>query len=87
MILVLPWYPMWKLQMPLRRKLSICAIFLFGGFVVAAGIVRLAYVIQANKKNAEGLHSTGKHCVTGHLSQYLNFARRVLDLAFDMDRG
>jgi len=46
-ILVLPWYPVWKLQMPFRRKLSVCAIFLLGGFVVAAGIVRFVYVVKA----------------------------------------
>ncbi len=33
--------------MPFRRKLSVCAIFLLGGFVVAAGIVRFVYVVKA----------------------------------------
>lgn len=40
LILTLPWYLVAKLQMPLQQKLSVCGIFLLGGFVVAAGIVR-----------------------------------------------
>ncbi|KAI4178411.1 MAG: hypothetical protein LQ346_007459 [Caloplaca aetnensis] len=58
LILALPWYPVWKLQMPLRRKLSICAIFLLGGFVVAAGIVRFAYLLQATRNIASNLDYT-----------------------------
>ncbi|KAL8904744.1 MAG: hypothetical protein Q9207_003075 [Kuettlingeria erythrocarpa] len=58
LILTLPWYPVWKLQMPLRRKLSICAIFLLGGFVVAAGIVRFAYLLQATKNISSNLDYT-----------------------------
>lgn len=58
LILTLPWYPVWKLQMTLRRKLSVCAVFLLGGFVVAAGIVRFVYLLQATKKIASNLDYT-----------------------------
>ena len=47
MILVLPWYPVSQLQMPLHQKLSICGIFLLGGLVVAAGIARVTAVNEA----------------------------------------
>ncbi len=46
--------------MPIRRKLGICAIFLLGGFVVAAGIVRFAYLLQASKNAALNLDYTCK---------------------------
>ncbi|KAJ8070660.1 hypothetical protein OCU04_001031 [Sclerotinia nivalis] len=39
-ILTLPWYQIWKLKMSTARKLQISAIFLLGGLVVGAGIVR-----------------------------------------------
>jgi uncharacterized membrane protein len=46
-ILVVPIYNVAKLQMPLRRKLGICGIFLLGGFVLITGIVRLYYLHRA----------------------------------------
>ncbi|MCJ1447904.1 MAG: hypothetical protein MMC23_008416 [Stictis urceolatum] len=50
LILVLPWYPVYHLKMPLSRKLAVCGIFLLGGFVIAAGIVR-AVEVDVNFKN------------------------------------
>lgn len=46
--------------MPLGRKLSVCAIFMLGGFVVAAGIVRFVYLFQETKSLASNLDSTCK---------------------------
>lgn len=47
MILVLPWYPVYHLQMPLRQRLLVCGIFLSGGFVIASGIAKSVFVAQA----------------------------------------
>ena len=49
MILVLPWYPVYHLQTSLRRRLTICGMFLLGGFVVAAGIARVVFISQGVK--------------------------------------
>ncbi|MCJ1313247.1 hypothetical protein MMC25_006924 [Agyrium rufum] len=50
-ILVLPWYPIWHLKMPLRRKLAVCGILLLGGFVVAVGVIRFMYGVYAIQDN------------------------------------
>ena len=44
MILTLPWYPVWNLQMPVAKKLSVCGIFLLGAFVVGAGVARVTAI-------------------------------------------
>ena len=49
MILVLPWYPVYHLQMPMRQRLLVCGIFLTGGFVIASGIAKTVFVVQATK--------------------------------------
>lgn len=49
MILVLPWYPVYNLQMSLRHRLTVCGMFLLGGFVVAVGIARVVFVSQGVK--------------------------------------
>ncbi|MCJ1369980.1 hypothetical protein MMC20_001192 [Loxospora ochrophaea] len=43
LILILPVYNIWKLQMPLHRKLAIIGIFLLGGLVTITGIIRLHF--------------------------------------------
>ena len=53
MILVLPWYPVYHLQMPLRQRLIICGIFLTGGFVIASGIAKTVFVVQATKEGPD----------------------------------
>lgn len=57
-ILALPVYNVFKLQMPTSRKVAVIGIFLLGSLVVVAGIVRLAYVIEAfgalKSPNADG---------------------------------
>ena len=50
MILVLPWYPIYHLQMPLRQRLTVIAIFLLGGFVTMAGVARVVFLSQGVKK-------------------------------------
>ena len=47
LILSLPVYNVWKLQMPVTRKLAVISIFLLGGFVVVAGIVRFVFLVNA----------------------------------------
>ncbi|CAD6582658.1 MAG: hypothetical protein ASARMPREDX12_000997 [Alectoria sarmentosa] len=49
-ILLLPLICIWQLQMPTRRKLTICAVFAAGLFCCMASIMRLFYSIR-------GLHS------------------------------
>ena len=41
LILSLPWYPISRLQLPWRRKVSVLGIFALGAIVVAASIARL----------------------------------------------
>lgn len=53
MILVLPWYPVYHLQMSLRQRLIIIGIFLTGGFVIASGIAKTVFVVQATKQEAD----------------------------------
>jgi hypothetical protein len=45
-VIVVPIYNVWQLQMPLRRKIGVCLIFALGGFVIIAGIVRMVYLIE-----------------------------------------
>ena len=47
MILVLPVYNVWKLQMRTRHKLAVIAIFLLGGFTTITGIIRLHFLTFA----------------------------------------
>ncbi len=51
--LVLPWYPIYYLQMPLRQRLAIIGIFLTGGFVIASGVTRTVFVVQATKQGLD----------------------------------
>ncbi|RAL13350.1 uncharacterized protein BO97DRAFT_423558 [Aspergillus homomorphus CBS 101889] len=44
-ILALPQFRIWRLQMPLRKKIGVSAIFLLGLFACACAILRLAYGI------------------------------------------
>ncbi|KZF23478.1 hypothetical protein L228DRAFT_238042 [Xylona heveae TC161] len=45
-ILTVPLPMVWKLQMPTAQKLAVTGIFLLGGFVCIAGIVRLHFLSQ-----------------------------------------
>ena len=47
LILLLPIYNVWGLQMPIQRKLAVIGIFLLGGLVVVAGGIRLYYLHRA----------------------------------------
>ena len=47
MILALPVYNVWQLQMPLVRRISVIGIFLLEGFVTIVGIVRLVFLVGA----------------------------------------
>ncbi|MCJ1262840.1 hypothetical protein MMC22_002710 [Lobaria immixta] len=46
-ILLLPQGVIWKLQMPLKRKFGISAIFLTGFFACVTSIIRLYYAVRA----------------------------------------
>ncbi|ROW07872.1 hypothetical protein VMCG_03664 [Cytospora schulzeri] len=46
LVLFLPVYQIWKLQMPFTRKIMIICIFLLGGLVSIVGIIRLHFLKQ-----------------------------------------
>ncbi|KAL8724362.1 MAG: hypothetical protein Q9166_007998 [cf. Caloplaca sp. 2 TL-2023] len=46
MILILPFYAIWHLQMPLKRKASVGLVFASGLFVCIASILRLYYSVR-----------------------------------------
>ncbi|KAI4252134.1 MAG: hypothetical protein LQ352_004456 [Teloschistes flavicans] len=53
-ILLLPIHSIWALQMPPRRKLAVCGIFLLGFLTVGAGIAKLAvYYDMLGKINSD----------------------------------
>ncbi|KAH7405679.1 hypothetical protein DE146DRAFT_420423 [Phaeosphaeria sp. MPI-PUGE-AT-0046c] len=45
-VIIVPVYNVWHLQMPLKRKIGVCLIFLLGGFVIIAGIVRMVFLLE-----------------------------------------
>jgi hypothetical protein len=45
LVLVIPIYKVWKLQMPLRRKIAVIIIFALGSFVLVTGVIRLKLLI------------------------------------------
>lgn len=47
LILLLPVYNVWKLQMRTRRKIAVVGIFLLGGFTTITGIIRLHFLNYA----------------------------------------
>ncbi|MCJ1345873.1 hypothetical protein MMC31_004082 [Peltigera leucophlebia] len=47
LILLLPIYNVWQLQMPLHRKIAVICIFLLGGLVTITGIIRLHFLTLA----------------------------------------
>lgn len=47
MILALPVYNVWNLHMPIPRRLAVISVFLLGGFVTIAGVIRLVFLIGA----------------------------------------
>ena len=53
--------------MPLRRKLGVCAMFLLGGFVVAAGIVRFVFLLQSVRNITSEFDYTCKADDSKHL--------------------
>lgn len=46
LVLTLPWYPLWKLNMPTRQKIFVTGIFLLGAFVVIASIFRITSIFE-----------------------------------------
>jgi hypothetical protein len=42
-VVALPIPMVWKLDLPRGRKIGICVIFLLGGIVILASVIRLAY--------------------------------------------
>ncbi|CAG8958362.1 hypothetical protein HYFRA_00011039 [Hymenoscyphus fraxineus] len=47
LVLLLPWYPIWHLNMPTRQKITVSAIFLLGTFVCISGIFRIIAMFDA----------------------------------------
>ena len=45
-ILVLPLWAIWRLKMPLQRKLSLFAVFATGIFACIASVCRLIYTVK-----------------------------------------
>ena len=44
LILILPIYNVWKLQMRTRHKIAVIGLFLLGGFTTITGILRLHFL-------------------------------------------
>ncbi|KAL8925665.1 MAG: hypothetical protein Q9208_003348 [Pyrenodesmia sp. 3 TL-2023] len=59
-ILSLPVPAIWAMQMSVRRKISVCGIFLLGAFTVASGIAKLVIYYNVNYllKNNLGIEPT-----------------------------
>jgi len=55
-ILVLPIRMAFKLQLPMRTRLAVIAIFALGGFVVVAQIFRLTYVYNPHGNTRKTSH-------------------------------
>jgi len=53
LVLIIPWYPVFKLQMPVRQKVTVLGIFLLGGFVVLSGIFRVIAMFDAMKPDPD----------------------------------
>ena len=51
LILLMPIYIVWNLQMPIQRRLAVIGIFGLGALVTIAGIVRLHYFIRTYHSN------------------------------------
>lgn len=68
MILILPIYNVWKLQMRTRHKISVIAIFFLGGFTTITGIMRLHFLTYAFSSLRDPLFSdvTCKFLKTSH---------------------
>lgn len=47
LVLTLPWYPVWNLNMPTRQKIVVSGIFLLGSFVVISSIFRIIAMYDA----------------------------------------
>ena len=47
LVLTLPWYPVWKLNMPTRKKIVVSGIFLLGAFAVVSSIFRVVAMFDA----------------------------------------
>ncbi|KAJ6114835.1 hypothetical protein N7486_000613 [Penicillium sp. IBT 16267x] len=45
-ILICPISMVWRLQMPMRRKLTVLGIFLLAGFACVAGVIRIYFLTQ-----------------------------------------
>jgi hypothetical protein len=53
LVLLIPWYPVWKLMMPVRQKVLVSGIFLLGGFVCLSGIFRVIAMFDAMNFNPD----------------------------------
>jgi hypothetical protein len=53
LVLTLPWHPVWKLNMPTRRKVVVSGIFLLGAFVVISSIFRVVSMFDALVPNKD----------------------------------
>jgi len=53
LVLIIPWYPVYRLQMGIRQKMTVLGIFLLGGFVVLSGIFRVIAMFDAMKPDPD----------------------------------
>ena len=49
-LLLLPQWKIWHLQMPLLRKLAVAIVMSFAALAVAAGVMRLPFILKATQK-------------------------------------
>ena len=57
LVLLLPWYPLWRLDMPARRKGLVCGIFLLGALAVLFSILRASAMFEALKGSRDTTYS------------------------------
>lgn len=66
LVLLLPTYKIWQLQMSMVRKVTITGIFLLGGLVSIVGIIRIHFFTQAYASMETQPTFTDRTCKPSH---------------------
>lgn len=66
LVLILPIYKTWQLQMSTARKILIMFLFLLGGLVSVVGIIRIHYLTEVYDILGVGLELVDTTCMQPH---------------------